>query len=75
MWGTGLTAAWTGEGSANVFIAVDHSTAKCIELHASTRAARFKAMEPIHQGVCRWFGGLANAVVRSLAVERVMHFA
>lgn len=30
MWGTDLTATFTGEGQAAVFIAVDHFTAECV---------------------------------------------
>jgi transposase InsO family protein len=47
MWGTDLTAAFTGEGQAAVFIAVDHFAADCVGIHASARATRFEALEPI----------------------------
>ena len=37
MWGTDMTATVTlGEGSAFVFVAVDHCTTECIGLHAAT---------------------------------------
>src|SRR3954467_12412536 len=35
MWGTDLTATWTEEGPAAVFIAVDHCSAVCIGIHAA----------------------------------------
>ena len=36
MWGTDMTATVTvGEGTAYVFVAVDHCTAECIGLHAA----------------------------------------
>src|ERR1700749_4885524 len=69
MWGTDLTATFTGEGQAAVFIAVDHCSAECIGIHAHARATRFEALEPIHQGVRRHFGGFAAAVARGLKLR------
>lgn len=60
MWGTDLTATWTGEGQAAVFVAVDHRSAECVGIHAAARATRFEALEPIRQGVRRHFGGMAR---------------
>jgi putative transposase len=57
MWWTALTTTITGEGQAAVFIAVDRRTAECVGIHADRRAARFRALEPIRQGVRRLFGG------------------
>ena len=59
MWGTDLTTTFTGEGPAAVFIAVDHCSAECVGIHAHARATRFEALEPIRQGVRRYFGGFA----------------
>ena len=70
MWGTDLTATFTGEGQAAVFIAVDHCSAECVGIHAHPRATRFEALEPIRQGVRRHFGGFAAAVARGLAATR-----
>jgi len=39
MWGTDLTATFTGEGPAAVFIAVDHCSAECVGIHVSVVAA------------------------------------
>jgi putative transposase len=69
MWGTDLTATFTGEGQAAVFIAVDHFTAECVGIHASARATRFEALEPIRQGVRRHFGGFAKDIACGLAVR------
>jgi transposase InsO family protein len=69
MWGTDLTTAFTGEGPAAVFIAVDHCSAACVGIHAHARATRFEALEPIRQGVRRSFGGFAEGVARGLAVR------
>ncbi len=59
MWGSDLTAVWTGEGPAAVFVAVGHCTAECVGTHAAARATRFEALEPIRQGVRQHFGGFA----------------
>jgi putative transposase len=69
MGGTDLTTTFTGEGQAAVFIAVDHVTAECVGIHASARATRFEALEPIRQGVRRHFGGFAENIAHGLAVR------
>src|SRR3954468_10667610 len=69
MWGTDLTTTFTGEGPAAVFIAVDHCSAECVGIHAHARATRFEALEPIRQGVRRYFGGFAANVAHGLAVR------
>jgi transposase InsO family protein len=69
MWGTDLTTAFTGEGPAAVFVAVDHCSAECVGIHAHARATRFEALEPIRQGVRRYFGGFAADIARGLAVR------
>src|SRR5690348_11603341 len=69
MWGTDLTATFTGEGPAAVFITVDHCSAECVGIHAHARATRFEALEPIRQGVRRYFGGFAANVAHGLAVR------
>ena len=70
MGGTDLTATWTGEGQAAVFIAVDHRSAECVGIHAAARATRFEALEPIRQGVRRHFRASAKDVARGLSVRR-----
>jgi putative transposase len=68
-WGADLTSVMTGEGQAAVFVAVDHCSAACVGLHASRRADRFAALEPIRQGVRERFGGFAKNVAGGLAVR------
>ena len=52
MWATDMTATVNvGEGTAYVFVAVDHCTTECVGLHAAKRGNRFEALEPIRQGV------------------------
>ena len=64
MWGTDMTSDWTSqEGQAAVFIAVDHCSAECVGIHASKRADRFQALEPIRQGVRDHFGAFDKGIV------------
>ena len=59
VWGTDMTRTVTiKEGRACVFIAVDHCSGEFIGTHASSRASRWEALEPIRQGVTRHFGGV-----------------
>ena len=69
MWGTDLTSVMTGEGQAAVFVAVDHCSAECVGLHASRRADRFEALEPIRQGVRERFGVFAKDIAGGLALR------
>jgi putative transposase len=69
MWGTDLTTTITGEGTAAVFVAVDHCSAECVGIHAHARATRFEALEPIRQGVHQRFGGFAKGVAGGLAIR------
>jgi putative transposase len=69
MWGTDLTATWTGEGQAAVFVAVDHHSAECVGVHAALRATRFEALEPVRQGVRHSFGAFGKEVARGLAIR------
>ena len=79
MWGTDMTATVTiGEGSAFVFVAVDHCTTECIGLHAAKSGRRFEALEPIRQanasgasakGVRERFGGISEGVAQGLRLR------
>src|SRR3954469_15282222 len=69
MWGTDLTTVVTGEGQAAVFIAVDHCSAECVGLHASHRADRFEALEPVRQAVRRCHGAFAKDVAAGLRLR------
>ena len=51
MWGTDMTQTITiREGTANVFVAVEHSNSEVVGIHASRSANRFEALEPVRQG-------------------------
>ena len=70
MWGTDMTTTVTGgEGTAGVFVAVDHCTTECIGLHAAKRGTRFEALEPIRQGVRERFGGIGDGAARGLRLR------
>lgn len=69
MWGTDMTSVVTGEGPAAVFVAVDHCSAECMGIHASTSATRHEALEPIRQGVRRSFGAFGRDVAQGLKIR------
>ena len=69
MWGTDMTSVATGQGQANVFIAVDHCSAECVGIHASAAATRFEALEPIRQGVRSSFGAFGKDVAKGLKIR------
>jgi transposase InsO family protein len=69
MWGIDATAAWTDEGQATVFIAVDHFTAECVGIHAAKRGTRFEALEPLRQGIRRHFDGYREGIAAGLALR------
>ena len=70
MWGTDMTATVTvAEGTAFVFVAVDHCATTCIGLHAAKRGTRFEALEPIRQGIRERFGGIGEGVARGLRLR------
>jgi transposase InsO family protein len=69
MWGADLTSVMTGEGQAAVFVVVDHCPAECVGLHASRRADRFQALEPVRRGVRERFGAFANGVAAGLELR------
>ncbi len=69
MGGTDLTSVATGEGTAAVFIAVDHCSAGCVGIHAGHRATRFEAIEPVRQAVRRSFGAVGEDVAAGLKIR------
>jgi len=69
MWGTDLTSVMTGEGTATVFITVDHCSAECLGIHASHRATRHEALEPVRQAVRRSFGAVGKGVAAGLRIR------
>lgn len=70
MWGTDMTSTVTlTEGSAAVFVAVDHATMECIGIHTAKSGNRFEALEPIRQGVRERFGSYTGKSAAGLAVR------
>ena len=70
MWGTDMTQTITiREGTANVFVAVEHSNSEVVGIHASRSANRFEALEPVRQGVHRCFEAIAPGVARGLKLR------
>ena len=69
MWGTDLTSVMTGGGQAAVFVAVDHCSAECVGVHASHRADRFEALEPVKQAVRERFGAFAKGITAGLQLR------
>ena len=67
MWGMDATSCLTRrEGTATVFVVVDHCAAECIGLHAAKPGTRFEAVEPLRQGVHALFGGYEAGIARGL---------
>jgi putative transposase len=70
MWGTDLTTTVSsGEGTAAVFVAVDHCNSECVGIHAAKEATRFEALEPIRQAVREYIGGYDHEVALGLKVR------
>jgi putative transposase len=70
MWGTDMTTTLTtGEGTAHVFVAVDHCTCECVGLHAARRGNRFEALEPLRQGVREHFGRFEAKAAEGLTIR------
>jgi transposase InsO family protein len=69
MWGTDATSALTAEGSATIFIAVDHFTAECVGIHAARHGTRFEALEPLRQGIRQHFGSYRQGIAPGLALR------
>jgi putative transposase len=69
IWGTDATACPTGEGTATIFVAVDHFTAECVGIHAARRGTRFEALEPLRQGVRAHFDAYRADVAAGLALR------
>jgi putative transposase len=69
IWGTDQTGAYTGEGHACIFIAVDHCTAECMGIHATRRGNRYEALEPLRQGIRVAFGSYSQEVALGLKVR------
>jgi len=67
MWGMDATSCLTRrEGTATVFVVVDHCAAECIGIHAARPGTRFEAVEPLRQGVHAIFGAYAEGIATGL---------
>lgn len=70
MWGTdGLRFETVEEGWAWVFVAVEHWNAECVGIHVTKTGDRFAALEPISQGLEKYFGGTRKDAGKGLAVR------
>jgi transposase InsO family protein len=68
MWGTDATSTVTGEGTATVFVVVDHCNSECIGIHAARHGTRFEALDVIHQGAHAHFGEWKQGVAQGLSL-------
>jgi transposase InsO family protein len=70
LWGTDATACFTTvEGTATVFIAVDHYTQECVGIHAAKPGTRFEALEPLRQGIREHFADYGANVAAGLSLR------
>ena len=67
MWGMDATSCVTPrEGTATVFVVVDHCASECIGIHAAKPGTRFEAVEPVRQGLRASFGGYEAGIATGL---------
>ena len=70
MWGMDATSCVTRqEGTATVFVGVDHCASECIGIHAAKAGTRFEAVEPLRQGLHAHFGGYEAGIARGLVAR------
>jgi putative transposase len=69
-WGTDLTGTWTTrDGSVSVLLTVDHHTAEILGIHATKRATRWEALEPVRQAVRRCFGAIRERIAAGVELR------
>ena len=67
MWGMDATSCLTRrEGTATVFVVVDHCASECIGVHAAKPGTRFEAVEPLRQGIRALFGEYERGIAPGL---------
>ena len=67
MWGMDATSCLTRrEGTATVFVVVDHCASECIGIHAAKPGTRFEAVEPLRQGIRALFGAYEGGIAEGL---------
>src|SRR5437867_7513088 len=54
------------EGTATVFVVVDHCASECIGVHAAKPGTRFEAVEPLRQGIRALFGEYERGIAPGL---------
>lgn len=70
LWGTDATRFWTEEdGWCWFFAAIDHCTDEIVGYHVAKKGDRWAALEPIHQGVRRYFGSFAPKIALGLGLR------
>ena len=70
MWGTdGTTTQVVEEGTVWIFGAVEHFNAECVGIHASKSGDRFNAMEPVKQGLKKYYGAVAMGIAGGLSLR------
>lgn len=70
IWGTDFTFVRTEvDGMVPVFIAIDHFNTECLGIHASLRANRFEALEPLRQAMACRFGKVEKEVAQGLKLR------
>lgn len=52
MWGADMTQATTRDGTASIFVVIDHYSAEILGIHAALVGNRYEAIESIKQAVC-----------------------
>ena len=70
IWGTDATQVQTRlEGTATVFVAIDHFVGDVVGIHAARPGTRFEALEPIYQGLREHYGPLAQDIAEGLVLR------
>jgi transposase InsO family protein len=70
MWGTDATQVVTRlEGTATIFLAVDHFVGDLVGIHAARPGTRFEALEPVYQGIREHFGPLSKDLAQGLVLR------
>ena len=70
MWGTdGVRVFTLDDGWVWIFAAVEHWNAECVGWHVCKVGSRFAALDPIAQGLRRFYGSLDADVARGLALR------
>ena len=73
MWGTDATQVQTRlEGTATVFVAIDHFVGDVVGIHAARPGTRFEALEPIYQGLREHYGHWPGALLKASSCGMAM---